>query len=140
MTPDKIEKQSKVCNYCSDLKPLTAFSKNKNCHDGHDTRCKECRRTRARLVDGLKRRAPPKPKACDCCGYSPDKEQDKIKGRKHFPLGLDHDPVTKEFRGWLCNNCNRAIGCMGDSLEGVRRVTTYLQRHYSIHSPDQDST
>jgi len=140
MIPANTQEQSKVCNYCSVIKPLIAFSKNKNCHDGHDTRCKDCRRSRARLVNGLKRASPPRPAACDCCGYVPDKEQDRIKGRKHFPLGLDHDPVTKEFRGWLCNNCNRAIGCMGDSLEGVLRVTEYLQGYRSINSSDQDSS
>ncbi len=32
-------------------------------------------------------------------------------------LCMDHDHKTGEFRGWLCQKCNRAIGLLGDSEE-----------------------
>lgn len=43
---------------------------------------------------------------CHSCGVS---EQDLIAG-----LCMDHNHETGEFRGWLCNPCNKALGFMQD--------------------------
>lgn len=45
-------------------------------------------------------------------------------GRKQFEL--DHDHVTGKLRGLLCPRCNKGIGLLGDSAEGVRKALDYL--------------
>ncbi len=44
-------------------------------------------------------------------------------------LHVDHCHETGEFRGWLCNNCNMAIGFMRDSREIALNAVLYIQRH-----------
>lgn len=42
-------------------------------------------------------------------------------------LCFDHDHETGVFRGWLCHNCNKAIGLLGDTVEGVKKAVRYLE-------------
>ena len=67
----------------------------------------------------LEKDCPPRPKdsKCQCCG-------------KERCLVLDHDHHTGEFRGWICNPCNTALGAFGDSMAGVRRVVQYMAKFY----------
>ena len=58
---------------------------------------------------------------CEICGV-PEQECDKN-------LCLDHCHETGEFRGWLCNNCNAAIGMLKDSREIALNALLYIQRH-----------
>jgi hypothetical protein len=51
---------------------------------------------------------------CEICGVLDDR------------LCVDHDHVTGLVRGALCRQCNRAIGQLGDSLEGIRKAERYL--------------
>lgn len=44
--------------------------------------------------------------------------------RRHF----DHDHATGKARGWLCQNCNTALGKFGDSILMLVRATQYLKR------------
>src|ERR1700722_2852769 len=60
----------------------------------------------------------PLSKICECCGRAPGKRA----------LGLDHDHDTGQFRGWLCDNCNRGIGMLGDTLLGAQHAVEYLTR------------
>lgn len=41
-------------------------------------------------------------------------------------LHLDHDHQDGRIRGLLCGPCNRSIGVLGDSIESLMRVVTYL--------------
>ncbi|QPD06439.1 endonuclease VII [Synechococcus phage S-SRP01] len=41
---------------------------------------------------------------------------------------FDHDPSTHEFRGWICQNCNTAIGKLGDNLAGLMAAVDYLSK------------
>jgi len=62
---------------------------------------------------------------CACCGkqmlltYEDGRHPDKAV--------VDHNHDTGELRGILCNSCNRAIGGLGDTVEGVRKALTYLE-------------
>lgn len=62
------------------------------------------------------------PQMCECCG-------------KPFGTGawkgphLDHDHITGKFRGWICNKCNRGIGNLEDSLEGLLKAVDYVRRN-----------
>jgi len=46
---------------------------------------------------------------------------------------LDHCHKTKSFRGWLCCNCNQAIGKLNDSVECLKRAVKYLERDLDEH-------
>ena len=52
---------------------------------------------------------------CEVCGSTKE-------------LCYDHDHVTMKFRGVLCRSCNRSIGQLGDSIEGLQRVLNYLTK------------
>jgi hypothetical protein len=41
-------------------------------------------------------------------------------------LGVDHNHETKQIRGLLCNNCNRALGLLKDDIKNVERLLWYL--------------
>lgn len=49
-------------------------------------------------------------------------------------LCYDHDHITGEFRGVLCSKCNRHIGGLGDSYDGVKRALRYLKPKEVVHS------
>lgn len=59
---------------------------------------------------------------CAICGQP---ETSKYKGVVKN-LSVDHCHVTGEVRGLLCNNCNRAIGLLGDDLGRIWDAATYL--------------
>lgn len=42
-------------------------------------------------------------------------------------LSIDHDHETGKVRGLLCNNCNRAIGLLGDSVSTLLDAVEYLR-------------
>lgn len=60
---------------------------------------------------------------CKICARPP-------RGRNSL-LCRDHDHVTGHPRALLCDNCNRAIGLLGDDLDRVQRAADYL-RQYSV--------
>ena len=51
--------------------------------------------------------------ACPVCGRE---------GR----LDMDHDHATGLVRGWLCGNCNRGLGLIGDTREAAQRLVAYF--------------
>jgi len=58
---------------------------------------------------------------CACCGIHQNELTKKF--------AVDHDHDTGLIRGLLCNNCNLAIGKLGDNLEGVMKALNYLEKH-----------
>lgn len=59
----------------------------------------------------------PEPHYCEVCG-----------GRGKASVSLDHDHLTGMFRGWLCGNCNRALGLVDDNPATLRALADYLER------------
>jgi hypothetical protein len=55
---------------------------------------------------------------CSACGKAEIEN-----GRK---LSLDHCHTTGKFRGWLCDECNKALGMVGDSKERLVKLIAYL--------------
>ena len=85
-------------------------------------RCKPCITEAELLLRTLKKQHPQPAtgtQKCGCCGRI-----DK--------LFLDHDHSTKEFRGWICRNCNSGIGLLGDCPDGLRQALVYLERTRSL--------
>lgn len=107
----------------------------KPCNHGHRLRyrssknyCVECKRAEgrrqapARLAYQRRRRGTPastrpEPEFCEVCG-----------GPSNIALHLDHCHETGKFRGWLCSECNLAIGKLGDNIGGLERALAYLRR------------
>ncbi len=56
---------------------------------------------------------------CECCGIL----EFNCKRR----LSLDHNHLTGKFRGFLCNDCNQAVGNVKDSAEIALMVASYLK-------------
>ena len=46
----------------------------------------------------------------------------KICGRTDIDIVFDHCHKRSVFRGWLCNTCNRSIGCLGDDTKGTIKI------------------
>jgi hypothetical protein len=77
----------------------------------------EKRRAWDRTSRGLPLPTRATPALCECCGRPPGKRA----------LNLDHCHRTGKFRGWLCDNCNTAIGKLGDDVFGLQRAIHYLE-------------
>jgi hypothetical protein len=62
---------------------------------------------------------------CAICKTAPV----QIHGRtgKVFNLSVDHCHETGQVRGILCNDCNRAIGLLGESVELLKSAIRYLE-------------
>jgi hypothetical protein len=52
-------------------------------------------------------------------------------------LHVDHCHSTGIVRGLLCGVCNKALGTLGDSIEGIERALTYLKKAYGKRDNDE---
>ena len=145
----------RACTKCGVEKPLSEFHKQKKSSDGHRPECKVCcnRRNhryyaanrekitaRGREYNKTEHRRDysrnyarrwlraqrdrsatrPRPATCEVCGrHSAD-----ALGRA---IVFDHDHITGQFRGWLCNRCNRVIGLCRDDPAILLSLVRYLQ-------------
>jgi hypothetical protein len=73
-----------------------------------------------------KKAARPRPDHCELCG----KQSEEI--------CFDHCHQTNSFRGWLCHQCNQALGLANDSPELLHKMAQYLeqQKLANDESPD----
>jgi len=128
--------ETRVCSKCNKVLPLTEeyFSRNQSTNTGGNKyfrpECKECTKkaSQGKASQGKAKayKLAGKPKypelgtPCYNCGRTDKK------------LVFDHDHETLEHRGWLCDNCNRSIGMLGDTIESLYRTIQYLERR-NIH-------
>lgn len=42
-------------------------------------------------------------------------------------LAVDHNHTTGKIRGLLCNNCNRGLGHLKDSIDNLKTAIQYLE-------------
>jgi hypothetical protein len=59
----------------------------------------------------------PCPTVCELCGSPPSRRR----------LNYDHNHITGEFRGWICESCNLALGLVQDSTDRLRAMIEYLE-------------
>lgn len=109
--------RTKTCIWCKKEKPEETFGLYNRNADGRDNRCRSCIKYSTSVIEKLKDTAPEKPEVCECCGKVPKKK-----------FVLDHCHKTEEFRGWLCDHCNLAIGMLGDDVEGVEKALKYVSK------------
>ena len=144
----------KKCAKCGELKTLEQFNRDNSRKDGKYPNCNLCEKIRnaARyianreklLAENKKWREENKdkrkaylrtyrhkvvptrkePLCCEICGSLPTS-----KG-----LHLDHCHEKKIFRGWLCMNCNLALGNVRDSAYILRRLADYVEKFVSVHA------
>lgn len=62
--------------------------------------------------------------SCAICGL----HQNKMRRR----IAIDHAHDTKEIRGLLCDNCNRSLGLLKDSIEVLQNAISYLMKYKKL--------
>lgn len=116
----------RTCSKCHKVFPATLeyFAKNTSTNTGGDKylrpECKDCTNKARKGCNAAKKLAgnpkyPDLGTPCHNCGRTDKK------------LVFDHDHETLEHRGWLCDNCNRSLGMLGDTIEGLERTILYLK-------------
>lgn len=109
-----------ICRICNLTKDNTEFVIN------HTTPikvhykdiCRSCASIKGKLVNKLKKenQYPEDGYVCPICHN---------KANKYY---LDHNWSNGNFRGWLCNACNVALGLLKDSPEILNRAIAYLDQ------------
>lgn len=140
--------ETKVCTVCKEEKKLERFYNSKSSKDGKAYRCKTCddkaRRSyeeaNATSVRIKRRNSQIKFKygmtaeqydrlheeqggKCKICG----EEGFRMEAKTQHKLVLDHCHKTGKIRGFLCHNCNRALGLFKDNIESLRKAIKYLK-------------
>ena len=122
----------KTCIKCNVEKPLSGFMTRENLKSGkssYRSECKKCSSEKASVRKSLEKIFP-RPidnnYKCPIC----DKTENELKQNDRWSdrsvWCLDHNHVTKEFRGWICNNCNISIGRLEDDPNIAIRAYNYL--------------
>lgn len=115
------------CSKCGVVHPLSEefFARNQSTNTGGDKyfrpECKDCTKkasqgkAKAEKLAGNPAR-PPLGTPCDRCD------------RTDKTLVFDHCHETLIHRGWLCDNCNRAMGMLGDDINGMLISAIYIAK------------
>lgn len=117
----------KTCTKCLKELPESHFS---TASGGSYKRseCRDCSRKVSKQVKVLNVPDPPADYACPICQRT--EEQCRGLGGKNVGTWCkDHDHDTGAFRGFLCHQCNRAIGAFKDNLDRLKRALNYLEDH-----------
>ncbi|MBO8190400.1 endonuclease VII domain-containing protein [Streptomyces oryzae] len=114
----------KRCPQCKEVKPHSAWERNKATSDGWASYCRECRVERNResyfrrkygmTVDQRKALLDEQFGICPIC-------------LKPAPEHVDHDHETGRVRGVLCFSCNAALGQFRDRPDVMRRAAAYVE-------------
>lgn len=128
----------RVCTGCKQTLPHTAYQKNKKDKYGLQNYCKECRNAENRAIyspyynrnkhlqkkygitlEDYESILNKQGGVCALCGEGPE-------GSRYEVLVVDHCHSTGRVRGLLCQQCNLALGKLGDTTEAIERVLRYL--------------
>tara|TARA_R110001606_G_scaffold338036_1_gene486108 strand:- start:1603 stop:2016 length:414 start_codon:yes stop_codon:yes gene_type:complete len=122
--PEDVE--SKVCIKCGVDKALSCYSIANNNY--LRTSCNSCISAANKVRNDLRAKvdAASEDHCCPICLKSGDAVAGHG-GLKAGPWVLDHCHTSDEFRGWLCHNCNRALGLFKDRVDSLERAIDYLK-------------
>jgi len=120
----------KTCSRCGQTKELDGFSKRSNRPSGVQSKCKDCerevRRQYYKTHEYARRRF----------NLTEDQYNDLMKNEncqicdvELTKKCIDHCHSTNKIRGVLCNNCNTALGLVGDNTQILQSMIEYLQEH-----------
>ena len=119
------------CNGCKETFPETeehfyiSYTSNPKNSDPvvyYSSKCRTCHNEQALALFYLQKKHKHKAQGnCECCGVA-------AKDTRMGKLVLDHDHDTGEYRGHICDPCNRGIGMLGDTLMGVSMALEYLRK------------
>jgi hypothetical protein len=91
-------------------------------HKNNPSRTLEAKNRKQESVAGR-----PRPNECEACGGN--------YGGKGNGIMFDHCHNSGQFRGWLCHNCNVALGLLADDRDRLRKLIVYLDRTSVNTSP-----
>ena len=142
-----MQKSTKKCVTCGELKPVSCFYKRSASKDGISYKCKHCdlsaqkkykssgksisnhRKYKYGLTDEeFLATLSKQNNECAICGIELDF---KSGTRKHHigKLNIDHCHTTGKVRGFLCMKCNAGLGMFNDDFKTVYRAYKYLSKH-----------
>ena len=129
---DDYDAKTKQCRKCLEVKPFDAFSR---CIGGKfqlQAYCRGCCAKQGKYVYAHRVRRTYgvseglynlildyQGGKCAICRKEPS--------GKFKNLSVDHDHTTKKVRGLLCNNCNRGLGLLGDTVERLEAAIRYIK-------------
>ena len=111
--------ETKKCRHCALERPQNMYPVSNKSMCGtifYRNTCQECRATMSRELRALHKINPlPPPGLCPICE------------RYTVRFVLDHNHYSGEFRGFICNDCNSALGKLFDDPDMLRRAVRYLE-------------
>ena len=123
---DSYDEPTKKCSKCKQDLQLHMFGK---ASGGNYLRgeCKKCNREIYKSREKAKSTASAVPTnhICPICLRKEDAVKNRG-GKKSGTWCCDHDHVSEKFRGWLCHDCNRGIGNLGEDIARLQRSIEYL--------------
>ena len=97
----------KTCSRCGETKELDSFSKRSSRPSGVQSKCKDCEREVRRQ-------------------YYKTHEY----ARRRFKLTEDqYNDLMKNENCQICNNCNTALGLVGDNISTLQTMIEYLSKN-----------
>jgi hypothetical protein len=83
------------------------------------TECKQCESVMSKNKrEAKKNAARPIPNKCELCGI-----------KSHKTLCCDHIHGTQNFRGWICQRCNKGAGFIDDPDVGLEKILNYYKKY-----------
>ena len=141
----------KTCTVCKQELDYSYYHKSSRSKDGFNYRCKVCdkaarhsyqKNNRERFAEKTRRKnlkfkfgitleeyydmLEKQNHRCGICGTKDNHVPGK---RREQNWSVDHCHETAKIRGLLCNRCNGGLGMLGDNVESIRKVLTYLETH-----------
>ncbi len=120
------------CVRCEEIKPLDEFNKSNHVKTGYHNTCKSCQSVRNRqalvkklydvTLDDLHLHLENHEWKCNICGSD----------IRHKKQCVDHDHDTGQFRGILCDACNRGMGLLKDDPNTLLYALSYLKDHGKV--------
>lgn len=117
------------CYSCQTVKPVEQMCRDAGSLHGYRAECRVCWTARHRAwrikrqfgitITQYDAMLATQGGTCALCGQPPEGGQ---------LLSVDHDHVDGHIRGLLCTSCNLGLGMLGDTVVGLQRALSYLQR------------